>query len=224
MASSKDARDAALFREFMTWMTRAPAFGAHSKREIELKVVELLYADRRDVTVADVAAELAVTRSRARNLLLEARVRQAARPDAPKAADLLRDLVRTWPSRGRFDQDGNRLRVVVDDPYLREVLKNYAYANGIDVDTTATGEIVTLTWASYVALLEALVGPGAAVDVLRDVGAQIRKQLGDDRALRREFDAAMKTEATPAQRFAAVARFATEHALPVASATHSLLR
>jgi hypothetical protein len=224
MAKADDARDAALFREFVSWMTRSPAFGAHSKREIELKVVELLYADRRDVTVADVAGELAVTRSRARNLLLEARVRQAARPGAPKAEELLRDLVRAWPQRGRFDEDGNRLRVVVDDPYLREVLKNYAYANGIDVDTTATGEIVTLTWASYVALLETLVGQGAAADVLKDVGAQIRKQIGDDRALRREFDAAMKAETTPAQRFSTIARFAAEHALPVASATHSLLR
>src|SRR3954466_7030109 len=85
-----DKRDAALFREFVTWMTRSPAFGAHSKREIELKVVELLYAHRLDVTVGDVAAELAVTRSRARNLLLEARVRQGAGPRPAAARGALR--------------------------------------------------------------------------------------------------------------------------------------
>src|SRR3954467_6328185 len=90
-----DKRDAELFREFVTWMTRSPAFGAHSKREIELKAAELLYAHGRRGTGGAVPAALAVTRSRARSLLLEARVRQAARPGAPTAEELLRELVRT---------------------------------------------------------------------------------------------------------------------------------
>ena len=67
---------------------RRPSFGSRTKREIELKVFELLYGDRiaeGTVTVGDVAEELAVTRARARSLLLETRTRLAAEGWAEKA-------------------------------------------------------------------------------------------------------------------------------------------
>ena len=68
------------FEDFAEWMRR-PSFGSRTKREVELKVFELLYRDRiasGTVTVGDVAEELAVTRARARSLLLETRTRLAA--------------------------------------------------------------------------------------------------------------------------------------------------
>ena len=50
----------AVFDELVVWLTRTPSFGVHSKKEIELKVLELLYRDRlAEVSVATLAEELA---------------------------------------------------------------------------------------------------------------------------------------------------------------------
>src|SRR5262245_32150885 len=128
----------ALWREFVEWMTR-PSFGSHTKREIELKVFELLYRGRfaeGPVSVAQVAEELTTTRSRARNLMLEVRVRLAAAPGAIPRRDVLARFVKLWPRTGWIEQDGTRLRMVIDDPYIRDLLRNHAYESGIDIDTS----------------------------------------------------------------------------------------
>ena len=90
------------FEQFADWMRR-PSYGSRTKREIELKVFELLYRERivdGTVTVGDVAEELAVTRSRARALLLETRTRLAAEPGAPSRQQQLAAFVLQWPRRG----------------------------------------------------------------------------------------------------------------------------
>jgi len=206
---------------------RRPSFGSRTKREIELKLFELLYRERiaeGTVTVGDVAEELAVPRTRARALLLETRTRLAAEPGAPSREQQLAAFVLQWPHRGSIERDGERLRVVVDDPFLRDLLQNFAYARGLAVDLSFSREIVTLTWATYVALVRALSGERGVDDALATFAAEIRAGLREQRDVEREFrkveEDAEKAKKT--DRFIRYAKFAVHYALPVVEGVRGL--
>jgi hypothetical protein len=206
---------------------RRPSFGSRTKREVELKLFELLYRDRiagGTVTTGDVAEELAVPRSRARSLLLETRTRLAAEPGAPSREQQLAAFVLQWPRRGSIERDGERLRVVVDDPFLRDLLQNFAYARGLAVDLSFSREIVSLTWPTYVALLRALAGEKGVDEALETFAAEIRAGLREQRDLERAFrqveQDAEKTKKT--DRFARYAKFAVQYALPVVEGVRGL--
>jgi hypothetical protein len=205
---------------------RRPSFGSRTKREIELKVFELLYRDRiaeGTVTVGDVAAELAVTRARARTLLLETRTRLAGEPGAPSREQQLTAFVLQWPRRGTIERDGERLRIVVDDPFLRDLLQNFAYGRGLAVDLSFSREIVTLTWPTYVALLRALAGEKGVDQALETFAAEIRAGLREQRGLERAFRRLEQERATKTERFVRYARFAVQYALPVVEGVRGLV-
>jgi hypothetical protein len=212
------------FEDFAEWMRR-PSFGSRTKREIELKVFELLYRDRiaqGTVTVGDVADELAVTRSRARSLLLETRTRLAGEPGAPSREQQLAAFLLQWPRRGTIERDGERLRVVVDDPFLRDLLQNYAYGRGLAVDLSFAREIVTLTWPTYVALLRALAGEKGVDEALDVFAAEIRAGLREQAKEQREFRKLEAEQTTKADRFRRYAKFAVQYALPVVEGVRGL--
>jgi hypothetical protein len=213
------------FEQFAEWMRR-PSFGSRAKREIELKVFELMYRDRiaeGTVTVGDVAEELAVTRARARSLLLETRTRLAGEPGAPSREQQLTAFVLRWPRRGTIEHDGERLRVVVDDPFLRDLLQNFAYGRGLAVDLSFSREIVTLTWPTYVALLRALAGEKGVDQALDTFAAEIRAGLREQRSLERAFRKLEQERATKTERFVRYARFAVHYALPVVEGVRGLV-
>ena len=208
----------ALFRELVEWITR-PSFGSQSKKEIELKLFELLYRARLQegpVSVARIAEELTTTRSRARSLLLEVQTRLAARPDSEPRKERLARFVKQWPRLGRIEQDGNRLRMVIDDPFLRDLLRNHAYESGIDVDTSFSSEIVTLSWPSYVALLQSLAGEEAVEEVVELFAAEVRASLRRSAKRQAEFDVAMRDPETDAEKLKRAAKFAFDYGLPLA--------
>jgi hypothetical protein len=210
----------ALFRELVEWMTQ-PSFGSHTKREIELKLFELLYRTRLaegPVSVSRVAEELTTTRARAKGLLLEVRVRLAAVPGAAPRREVLARFVKEWPRRGLIEQDGTRLRMVIDDPFIRDLLRNHAYESGIDVDTSFASEIVTLSWPSYVALLRSLAGDEGVDEALEMFAAEIRAAIKRNEKRQREFDELMHEPASPAERFASAGKFAVQYGLPVVAA------
>ena len=212
------------FEDFAEWMRR-PSFGSRTKREVELKVFELLYRDRiahGTVTVGDVAEELAVTRSRARSLLLETRTRLAAEPGAPSREQQLTAFVLQWPRRGTIEREGERLRVVVDDPFLRDLLQNFAYAKGLVVDLSFSREIVTLTWPTYVTLVRALAGEKGVDEALDVFAAEIRAGLRDQAQAERAFRKLEAEKTTKAERFLRYARFAVRYALPVVEGVRGL--
>jgi hypothetical protein len=212
------------FEQFAEWMRR-PSFGSRTKREVELKVFELLYRDRiaaGTVTVGDVAEELAVTRARARSLLLETRTRLAGEPGAPSREQQLAAFVVQWPRRGTIERDGERLRVVVDDPFLRDLLQNFAYARGLAVDLSFSREIVTLTWPTYVALVRALAGERGVDEALDVFAAEIRAGLREQRDAERAFARLEQDKGTKAERFLRLARFAVQYALPVVEGIRGL--
>jgi hypothetical protein len=204
---------------------RRPSFGSRTKREIELKVFELLYRQRiteGTVTVGDVAEEMAVTRARARALLLETRTRLAAEPGAPSREQQLAAFVLQWPRRGTIERDGERLRVVVDDPFLRDLLQNFAYGRGLAVDLSFAREIVTLTWPTYVSLVRALAGEKGVDQALDVFAAEIRAGLRDQRSLEREFRSVEQEKGTKTDRFVRLAKFAVQYALPVVEGVRGL--
>lgn len=207
-----------LFRELVEWMTR-PSFGSHSKKELELKLFELLYRGRLaegPVSVARIAEELTTTRSRARSLLLEVQTRLAALPDAEPREERLARFVQQWPRLGRIEADGRRLRMVIDDPFLRDLLRNHAYESGIDVDTSFSSEIVTLSWPSYVALLESLAGQAVVDEVVELFAADVRAALKRSEKRQRAFDEAMREPETDVEKLQRAARFAFDYGLPLA--------
>jgi hypothetical protein len=216
---------AALFDELILWLARTPSFGVHSKRELELKVLELLYRDRlAELSVGTLAEELAVTRTRARSLLLELRTRIGSAPGARRREDVLAEVVKQWPRTGRLEEGGDRLRIVVDDPWVRDLLKNHAYARAIDLDTSFSSEIVTLTWPGYVALLRSLAGDRGVDDALEVFAAEIRRGLRRSSKEERAFRSLLAEPETGAARFARLARFAVAYGLPVVQALQGTLR
>ena len=95
---------AKLFDELIEFLA-TPSFGAWPKREIEVRVVAALYERQlRDgsLTVARLAEELTVTRTRGRSLVLEARTRLLSRPE--DRAETLTTLLKRWPQRAQVDE------------------------------------------------------------------------------------------------------------------------
>jgi hypothetical protein len=171
-----------------------PSFGAWSKRELELKLLSLLYDSELrggELSVGAVAQDLTVTRSRARNLVLDARTRLLAEPAERDAA--LVKLLSRWPKEAQVeDAGGGRLRLVIDDPFVRDLLRNHAYAAGLTLDTSFASEIVSLRWSDYATLLASVLPEDEADEVAKDVGAAIRKELAGEKEKLKEFESAMK--------------------------------
>ena len=119
--------------------------------------------------------------------------------------------MKQWPRLGRIEADGNRLRMVIDDPFLRDLLRNHAYESGIDIDTSFANEIVTLSWPSYVALLESLAGEEAVDEVVELFAADVRAALRRSAKRQAEFDEAMREPETDVEKLTRAAKFAVDY-------------
>lgn len=157
-----------------------PSFGSLTKRELEQTLFKLLYKHRADDwrNLGDIAEDLAISRTRARSLVQEYRNRSIGSAPRGQRLQLLREEVLSW-SRRSVERDNERLRVVIDDPFLRDLLKNFAYGRGILVDQSLSSEIQSFTWHTYGQLLDALWEDqgGADEDAIRMFGAELRLQL-----------------------------------------------
>ena len=142
---------------------------------------------------------------------------------APSREQQLTAFVLQWPRRGTIERDGEQLRVVVDDPFLRDLLQNFAYGRGLAVDLSFSREIVTLTWPTYVALLRALAGEKGVDQALETFAAEIRAGLREQRDLERAFRKLEQERATKTERFVRYARFAVQYALPVVEGVRGLV-
>lgn len=165
-----------LFEEFML----TPGLGAHSKREIEIKFVDLLFGESLEsVTVAQAADRLALPRARARSILLETRVRRASlEPDEQVRARARKQRVRRAIFReslepGRVEIDSNRFRLSVDDPQVQDDIQNLAASSDIVIDGSFSSEVVSLKWESWIALA----GACGADDILDKRSKKLKAQL-----------------------------------------------
>ena len=178
------AKKAQLLDELVEFLA-TPSFGAWPKREIEVRVVAALYErELRDgsLSVARLAEELTVTRARGRSLVLEARTRLLSGPE--DRTKTLETLLKRWPQQAQVDESDGRLRLVVEDPFVRDLLRNHAYAAGIPLDTSFATEIVSLRWSDYASLLAS--GPAGGRG---GGGREGRRRRDPARPRRREGDA-----------------------------------
>ncbi|MDX6671460.1 MAG: hypothetical protein QOI91_1823 [Solirubrobacteraceae bacterium] len=166
----------------LTYAICRPSFGSLSKRELELATFKLLYehrgADWRNL--GEIADDLAISRAKARSLVLEYRARQTGGMNRGERAKLLREEVLSWPKR-HVDQNTDQLRIVVDDPFIRDLLKNFAYGRGILLDHSFSGEILTFKWDAYGQLLAGVYeSTGGITDAdATTIAADLRKQIVD---------------------------------------------
>jgi hypothetical protein len=170
-----------------------PSFGARTKREIEFETFALLRGHRPDwVTLGDIADDLAIARAKARSLVLEYNARTVGRRGFGARREILRDHVRAWPAQ-QIEREEDRLKIVIDDPFVRDLLKNFAYGRGILLDQSFASEIQTFSWDSYARLLAALYGDGISQQDFLTLSADLRKQIRQAAAT----NAAVKAELEP---------------------------
>jgi hypothetical protein len=149
-------RELARLAVALTFFICRPSFGVRTKREIELCTFELLREHRKDWTsLGEIADDLAVSRSKARALSLDFQARRVGSLGRGARTKLLREFVATWPTV-LIEYDDQKLRLVIDDPFMRDLLKNFAFARGILIDHSFAPEIQVFKWSAYAALLEAL--------------------------------------------------------------------
>src|SRR4051794_11559742 len=166
----------------LTYAICRPSFGSLSKRELEQVTFRLLYQHRRADwrTLGEIADDLAISRTKARNLVLEYRARQTGAMKRGERQSLLREEVLSWPERHVGQKEGE-LRIVVDDPFIRDLLKNFAYGHGILLDRSFSGEILTFDWDAYGQLLAGVYAAqgGVSDEDAQTIAAGLRKQITD---------------------------------------------
>jgi len=128
-----------LLTEFFEFYT-APAFGARSKSEIDLKVFELL-RERGDIDddYYNVSRKLKITPTRAKNLILNAKLRRESENYDEKFIDLLKDL------KFKISVNNNEIILLyVPDTLFREHIKAILKQKGIIWDSSFNSEIVKI--------------------------------------------------------------------------------
>lgn len=128
-----------LLTEFFEFYT-APAFGARSKSEIDLKVFELL-RERGDIDddYYKVSRKLKITPTRAKNLILNDKLRQESGNYDEKFIDLLKNL------KFKISVNSNEIILLyVPDILFREHIKAILKQKGIIWDSSFNSEIVKI--------------------------------------------------------------------------------
>lgn len=128
-----------LLTEFFEFYT-TPAFGARSKSEIDLKVFELL-RERGDIDddYYKVSRKLKITPTRAKNLILNAKLRRESENYDEKFIDLLKNL------KFKISVNSNEIILLyVPDILFREHIKAILKQKGIIWDSSFNSEIVKI--------------------------------------------------------------------------------
>lgn len=129
----------ALISDFFEFYT-TPAFGARSKSEIDLKVFELL-RERGDIDddYYNVSRKLKITPTRAKNLILNAKLRRESGNYDEKFIDLLKNL------KFKISVNSNEIILLyVPDILFREHIKAILKQKGIIWDSSFNSEIVKI--------------------------------------------------------------------------------
>ena len=128
-----------LISEFLEFYT-TPAFGARSKSEIDLKVFELL-RERGDIDddYYNVSRKLKITPTRAKNLILNDKLRRESGNYDEQFIDLLKNL------KFKISVNNNEIiSLYVPDTLFREHIKAILKQRGIIWDSSFNSEIVKI--------------------------------------------------------------------------------
>lgn len=141
-----------------------PAFGSLSKRDIDLllfmKLQEINYIDK-NADIYDLVSKLRITRSKARNLLYESKLRSSTEEHLDK--ELIEIL--SWPI---IENQTNTIKIEIDNPYLRDHLKAKMKKLRLLSDGSFSQEIITFNSTSLSILIEKLIPDDRKAIILRD--------------------------------------------------------
>jgi hypothetical protein len=182
-----------LMKDYLT-----PAFGAISKRDFDIllfmKFQELgLFENNPEIY--DIVSSLKVTRTKARNLLYEAKLRDTSQTDLDKELILLLQSP-------IFLKDNDKIALEIGNPFLTDHLRAKLKKLGHITDGSFSSELIKLTEKAYLSLFEdmlpdgkkdeikkALIESGIATDtsfkgvmkgVLKKLGKKFAGDVGDE--------------------------------------------
>lgn len=129
-----------------------PAYGAMSKRDFDImlfmKLQELEIIEKTP-EIYDVVSSLKVTRTKARNLIYESKLRTSTENDLENE---LKELVSS-----PILKDGDKVNLEIGNPYLADYIRSELKKLGHITDGSFSNELLKMTTDAYAALFESLV-------------------------------------------------------------------
>jgi len=127
-----------------------PAFGAITKRDFDIHLfitLQRLGVISPNPEIYEIVTKLRVTRSKARSLLYESKLRQTSTPELDEELkNLLKNPI--------FLKDNDKIGIEVDNPYLIDHLRARLKKLNYITDGSFAPELVRLTTEAYAALFE----------------------------------------------------------------------
>ena len=182
-----------LMKDYLT-----PAFGAISKRDFDILLFmkfQKLEIFEKDPEIYDIVSSLKVTRTKARNLLYEAKLRDTSE-------DELDEELKTLLLSPIFLKDNDKIALEIGNPFLTDHLRAKLKKLGHITDGSFSSELIKLTEKAYLSLFEdmlpdgkkdeiktALIESGIATDtsfkgvmkgVLKKLGEMFAGDVGDE--------------------------------------------
>lgn len=176
------------FKELITdYLT--PAFGSISKRDFEILLfmkLQKLGVFEKNPEIYDLVTQLKVTRTKARNLLYESKLRHTSTSELDEE---LRKIVQN----PLFLKDNDKIGIEIENPFLIDHLRSKLKKLNHITDGSFSPELVRLTTTAYIALFEsllpkdskenikkALIAAGAASDTsFKGMMKSLLKKLGE---------------------------------------------
>ena len=129
----------------------SPSLGSMSKHDIDLLIYETIVTldiIKEDATIYDVMRDLKVTRSKARNLIYEYKLRKTENEDVLKTE--LRELLKT----PLLSNQSDNVQLEVDNPYLIDFIRNELKKLGHITDGSFHAELVKMSADAFSTLYE----------------------------------------------------------------------
>jgi len=147
-------------------------FGATSKRSTELLIFHLLedLGSLSDEDNNNASHLLQITETRVKGYRYESKLRYAPSEDKYVERRIIWAL-----ARSDFDANNQRIKFIVEDPYVRKTLNAQSKRIGGVPDTSFNTEIVTLRSEQLLALINHLFGEGTADHFKKDFDKLIAK-------------------------------------------------
>ena len=174
-----------------------PSYGSMSKRDFEILLfmkLQNLYAIDENPDLYQLIKDLKISRTRARNLLYEAKMRTS------KEVELDKELIQLLENP-IFLKDGDKVAIEIQNPFLTDHFRFKLKELGYITDGSFSAELVKLTYSAYIELVvkmmdekvmretkDALVAAGIMPDtsfkgvfteIVKKIGAKIANEAGE---------------------------------------------
>lgn len=167
-------------KEYLT-----PSYGSMSKRDFEIllfmKLQELKVIDK-DPDLYSLIKDLKISRSRARNLLYEAKMRSSNDEDLNE--ELIKLLIKPI-----FLKDGDKIAIEIQNPLITDHFRFELKKLGHITDGSFSPELVKLNYVAYIALVDKLLSTEVKENI---VNLFVNEQIMEDRSFKAVFSGIVK--------------------------------